>query len=558
MEKKPNEKPREYLPSSVVEFIQQVCHKMRYRKKAAQDVQTELTAHFEDELRDCTDPQERQKKAQRLVEQFGGIQMLAVLCRRAKRRCRPLWATALVRTAQGAGVLLALFIVYTAWFMAGSPTPTVDYIAVLNQMSRPEIVERDNAWPHYEKAIGLLVGPDDEVRQMNAFQRRDRPQDRDFADLPQEARQAVEQWVQKNDSAWREFVAASATPYCQTRYACDPNAREPWLMNVLLPHLSPIRSLATVGVWRSRVELQRGEVPQALDDCLAVARAALHWQHREALVEQLVGLALSQMAHEEILGILHGRSLSSAELMALQRKIAELYSAQYPLIDIEGERLTILDAIQRVFTDKGPGGGHLAPFAASSLAVMGSHEDYPEVVSAPLLTALSMVHAGRNDTAAKANWMFDQQVKRSRLSPYERRTSAIVDADQMLASLPKYRYAVIHMLAPALDRVAELRFRGKALHEATLTVLALQRYRADKGGYPASLDELTQAGYLNTLPADPYSKGPLVYKATRDGFTLYSFGADFDDDNGRPSTDRKGRPHLWEDEGDAVFWPINP
>lgn len=97
---------------------------------------------------------------------------------------------------------------------------------------------------------------------------------------------------------------------------------------------------------------------------------------------------------------------------------------------------------------------------------------------------------------------------------------------------------------------------GRALHEATLTILALQRHHAEKSRYPASLGELVQAGYLDTLPADPYAAGPPAYKTVNQDFVLYSLGPNFKDNGGRSGTDRQGRPHMWADKGDTVFWPV--
>ena len=127
-----------------------------------------------------------------------------------------------------------------------------------------------------------------------------------------------------------------------------------------------------------------------------------------------------------------------------------------------------------------------------------------------------------------------------------------------MASLPKYRYALIDLMLPASERATEMGFRGKALHEATLTVLALQRDHLEKGRYPASLDELMQAGYIASLPADPYSDRPLLYRVADGAFTLYSVGPDFDDDGGTPGRDAEDQPKLWGDKGDTVFWPVGP
>jgi len=558
MENKPNEDRGGDLPACAAEFIREIGRRMRHRKRAAEDVRAELTAHFEDELRGCTNAQEREQKAQRLMAEFGDARLLAVLCRRAKKRCRPLWATAMVRTAQGAGVMLLLFLVYTAWFVSGKPVLRMDYIAMLNQMSRPEIAEQDNAWPHYEKAMAALVKPNDELELQPAFKEFNRPAYRSLSALPEETRTAVSQWVESNEAALREFTTATAMTYCLRAYTSDPNMKDPWVMGVQLPHLNSVRTLGRLAIWRSRVDLERGDTGQAVEDCLAVARAGRHWQRSPILIEQLVGLALSRLGHEEILAITQARKLPPADLANLQRELAALYSGRYPLISIEAERLGVLDTIQHVFTEGGPGGGHMAFSGTMRLCdfmtATGSWDDDSE-----LIVALSIVHAGRGKTTAKANWLFDEQAKLTKVSPYERHTAQAPGTDELLNSLPKYRYAVIYFLTPALDRAAEIAFRGKALHEATMTVLALERYGQEKGAYPESLEELKQAGYIDALPADPYSSGPLVYRSAADHFTLYSVGTDFKDDGGTPGTDRKGRPQMWDaDTGDAVFWPVNP
>ena len=92
------EKELNKLPICVVDFIKLVIRKMRYRRKVRADVQAELTAHFEDELKNCAADEEKEQKAQRLIEQFGDAKLLSTLLRRAKKRCRPLWQKALVRS----------------------------------------------------------------------------------------------------------------------------------------------------------------------------------------------------------------------------------------------------------------------------------------------------------------------------------------------------------------------------------------------------------------------------------------------------------------------------
>jgi len=86
-----------------------------------------------------------------------------------------------------------------------------------------------------------------------------------------------------------------------------------------------------------------------------------------------------------------------------------------------------------------------------------------------------------------------------------------------------------------------LRSHNAATQTALLTTaFALRAYRLEHGAYTASLDALTP-GYLTAIPADPFADaGPLRYKKTATGYTLYSVGPDGKDEGGLPC--KEGRP----------------
>ena len=86
-------------------------------------------------------------------------------------------------------------------------------------------------------------------------------------------------------------------------------------------------------------------------------------------------------------------------------------------------------------------------------------------------------------------------------------------------------------------------------------MLALMRYEKENGEFPISLNELVEQGYLDSIPIDPFSGKPLVYKKTGDDFILYSFGEDFKDDGGEIFKDDRGRLRTWANTGDWVLWP---
>jgi hypothetical protein len=330
-------------------------------------------------------------------------------------------------------------------------------------------------------------------------------------------------------------------------------------MSVQLPHLRDLRDIARLGVWRSRIAANQGRLAEALDICIAIARAGTHW--KGTLVEQLVGISMVRVAQEQILALIDTGDIPVELLEKSQDRLSKIYPDGYPMMDLRGERLAFMDTVQHIFTGGGLGGGHLIPNRLSMVGDLGFDSDSHQNTAARMFdlsacAAASMAHARREKTVAKADELYDGFEHRVAITPYQRRLAEVPSVEDMLRSLPYYRYSLLYMMCPAIDRVAEIGFRARTSHQATLTILAVKRWQATKGSYPAALNDLISAGLLQELPTDPYSDKPLVYRTTADGFTLYSLGPDFKDQDGVSGKDHDGRPKAWADEGDTVFWPV--
>ena len=151
------------LPACASQYIAQVTKKMRYRRRARAEVGAELTAHFEDALQECTDPQQREAVARALIEQFGDAKLLAVLCRRAKKRCRPLWLQVIIRSVQAVGVVSLYSVLCLLPLYFGKPVVRVNYVDWLNERWRPAQPSAENARDYFDKAVGLYVEPPEEL-----------------------------------------------------------------------------------------------------------------------------------------------------------------------------------------------------------------------------------------------------------------------------------------------------------------------------------------------------------------------------------------------------------
>jgi hypothetical protein len=717
------------LPSCIGVYLTRIIKKMRYRKRVCREVMQELNAHLEDEMSDCDASQDKDKTAQEMITAFGDAQMLGVLMRRAKKRCRPVWKKAIIFSLQSAVILTILFICYVSSIFLGQPTIRTDYLAILNQANRAELEDMDNAWTHYDRAAQLYQRPSERISKfirtgVGIFG--DLPS---FAELPKEQQRYIEasaqakqdyweqfdetlrdmlleyfeqgllpwhidryslqspeqfaranvhcildavirnmivrsrlvsdpsfestlqryaaplrdmvgpapitlpldandarlnlvahvmapptflscdpddeqderlwQWLQQNElpdhyldglragllrywmeqppqgtrgllpgihpfahkaltdwladneMAWQEYTAGSRLSYCYRKYSTGSQSSN-WLMTVLLPHLRGLRDLGRLGRWHAQLSLMQGDTASAIESSLTVIRVGRHIQKAATLNEQLIGVTLNRIGHLQLLRIASQVELSADQLQQLNQQLTALYPEGYPIMNPEFEKLVFQDTVQHVFTDGGPGGGHIVPKHFNSISLSGGLWKEREVLTT---LKVGLLHARRHATTVKANGLFNRITEIRQLTPYQKQQSEL-SAESMVSELPQYRYALIHLMAPAVDRVFDLGYRIRTEHRGLLTVLALQRWQLQNNRYPATLDELVTAGLLAERPQDPFGAESLSYRRVGDSFTLYSFGTNLTDNNGIPAMSSDGRINMWTDNGDAVIWPL--
>jgi hypothetical protein len=215
------------------------------------------------------------------------------------------------------------------------------------------------------------------------------------------------------------------------------------------------------------------------------------------------------------------------------------------------------DVVQRTYT----GSGHIyLPACAGWMSYIDSAS-----VGAfwKLVATLWALSAPGKDATLEAASVFMLECERvASMTPYQARQAGMdmdVAADKMAR-----RHVIFRGFLPSYEKMWYQSFIARSTGEATIAVIAIHRWRLDKGDWPQSLDELRQGGYLKTLPMDPWSDGPLIYRRTPDGFILYSVGVNFKDDGGT-SIDEDGKapgeggsnPNQLKPEAlDIVVWPL--
>jgi len=538
------------LPACACEFIKTVVRKMRYRKKVGEEVEAELTSHFEDELKGCKADAEREQKAKELVGGFGDVKLLAVLLRRAKKRCRPLWRTVVARAFQTVGVLFICLVLYVVWFLTGKPVITRDYIAEFNNLVRPVVDESLNAAPLYNKAIEVFEGLPEDISEALG---------KKYYEVTEEDKQLIGKWLTDNDEVLELVVAGSRKPYYWQHYEGEE------MLSVLLPHLSKYRRLSYSLRWRSRLHAENGRYEEAFSDIKTCYLLGRHVKGTKlVLIEQLVGIAIEAIAVENLRSILSEYKIEAATLARLQTDFEQMLAGEDFSMSFEGEKMFVYDEIQRCFTEDRFGGGHLYLSRIGQISSSGdetgptAQDIILESLSSPegwgRAVKILFFHPNKQQTREAADRFYSYCETMAQKTPAQIRTQGIDVQKETMKIVGDN--VLLSILTPALERAAIMGHRHRTNVEATVTILALLRYTSDKGSYPENLQQLITAGYLRQLPIDVYSGKPLVYRTTDESFILYSVGENIEDDGGKPDPDRKGKPRLWDDEGDSIFWPV--
>jgi hypothetical protein len=301
-----------------------------------------------------------------------------------------------------------------------------------------------------------------------------------------------------------------------------------------MPELAKFRQLSRVITWRAKLTAAEGNIDKAVADIVTCYRFGLHMSSEPLLIEQLVGIAIRALALENTFKILDRTEMGQASMKSLQRQIERLSTDESYIPDVRAEKFSILDIIQRMFTDDGKGGGRIHMESVKPMLPMQSRQTQ------------SWEKLQRRQTTETAEKLYEYFDFIAQKTPWQWENEQI-NPDQEIEKIMEGN-AFVQAFCPAFVRVVEIFARARAETDALITTLALLRYKADKGQLPEKLDELVSAGYLKALLTEPFSGSPFVYKRLGDDFMLYSFGTDCDDDGGTHN-------RSW-DKDDQVFWPV--
>jgi len=450
------------------------------------------------------------------------------------------------------GILLALFILKIVLFLTAKPKITVDYVAEYNRASRPPNYDpNENAAPYYQKAFDAFVETPDKFE----YPHIDWPED-----FNSDEQALLQEWLTSNRQAFEYFGEAADKPY----YWLEREAEEDNFMgSVMLPELGPLRELTKALVWEAKLAALEGRFHAAFENILDCYRAGKHKCRPNVLPsEQHIGLRIKQTAISAALVILDRVQVDNRASKFFQDDLQQELDTDTYVPGSPAERLFDYDILQRTFVDNGRGTGRLwwrIGFGVT-IPLAGEGRIRERKIMFSCVTGPTKKQAAEQVELTFS--LFNQAITKT---PWQIKSESY-DYFKEIENINK-RHISLEYLGIGIDpnNIFHSYHRTKAQTEALIAILTILQYKADTGQFPESLDKLVSTGYLQALPNDPYSDGPLVYKFTEDNFKLYSIGEDFSDDGGVSEVVNKARQGTgfrgtgiapYVHSPDIVYWPV--
>jgi hypothetical protein len=340
-------------------------------------------------------------------------------------------------------------------------------------------------------------------------------------------------WVKANQKPIDLLVEASRRPrfYSPSPTLLDDQVDA--LVSVLLPGAQNAREAARALAARAMLNVGENHLDNAWTDLMAMHRLARLIAQGPTLVEQLVGMAINQMASNGTLVLLDSDRLT----IELAQRIKNDLDRLSPIPNVvqcmnEGERLMALDS---VFEMRRNGFESIA-------GERGLKKPNRQLVRA----------IDWNIVLRRVNHWYDRLVAAAGDPRTTIRRKAIEKLDADLEAegrhpkKPAYLICAVFsrnlrselvgsiiscLMIPATHAAITAENRTNTSQQLTRLAAALALYRIQHKNYPANLQELVP-GVVEKLPVDHFNARAFVYKRTPEGYVLYSIGDNDKDEQG--------------------------
>lgn len=439
--------------------------------------------------------------------------------------------------------VLAIALLWIGWAvivaLTARPGDAIDYAAKLNELARASQpggdIDAPNRWMEFNE---ILLDFNTLTNSCEWSQTRALGQTPDFVHVYDGGRfGSREDAAIARDEALACLAALRESDFfAQMEHILESGIVYREYDNAELPYFNEMPDLVAA---RALSRAIRAEFHTAVDqgrsdDAVSVLRlgiALASVQHNSVnIIGWLVGQAQCHLLLEAIRHEVMAQRLSPDQMRELLALLPEFVPRSAELA-IEGERQSVLDIIQRVYTDNGSGNGRFLMSEFFSLDIDGLTEQMH-----PIVDVTGFFLPDKRTAVTNVNAVYDEAIRQARMLPGERRAQPTIDS-MVLARMGKLDF-MVQILVSALDNAVAAGEHIFTEVNGTRLMLAISIYHAEHGRYPDSLNDLVP-DLLAELPTDRwapdgqyrYLRRPPTETDSRE-YLLYSVGYDETDDMG--------------------------
>jgi len=434
---------------------------------------------------------------------------------------RLFWQKARRRTLIGLSVF---FVVHTALNLYASVQLNRELSAIrekgepiqLSEMQSRTVPDAQNAALVYEQATkSLQLTPEEKIALVVLPPKQSRHQ-----------KLVAEVAIRKNQRTLALVRKAASMPLCRfdVKWNQDP-------LLVAFPYYAKMRDLARLVGAQARLEAENGDTIAALDNVRAIFGISQHLSNEPTYIGFLVAQSMNAIASNTLVKVLETTPLTVVQAHNFQSSLPDTDWAESLRHGMLGERTLSASAYYRL------------GYSAMSLATEDGPDLSTKAYTYPLLWFASPI-LKLDQVQSLRLWR--QLIDSNELMQIPAGEDFYQSFNSAVNETP--RYAVLtRILMPVFSNVAYARDNAEVRRRQREIGLALACYRTNNGQYPANL-QLAEKLWGKPFAADVYGNKPFMYRTEKEGFRLYSVGANGVDNEGKGQMGFKPKKPALEDD----------
>jgi hypothetical protein len=420
---------------------------------------------------------------------------------------------------------------------------SVDYVAALNQRFGQGVTPENNGFVLWLRVMGTQE-PQSIRKQTLAMcgvpeQTNLGPGWKDYSGKTPLDEQSVRMWKAEEYPAYaayltrqQDILAVAAQAAAKPQWWAPSVSLDGTVMQVMLPELNVLRKVSSALCVRALLRAQQGDFDGFLADVVTakrLGRRATGW----TMIGHLVANRIDETAGQAI-GATAGAGAFSSEQCAKLAKALDGMEPMPPLWETTdvGERWSVLNCAQLIAMGKLPLA--LGEWTRAFKAVDRDSVDWNVVLQqlngvCDQVTGIMKTPSFKDEQIGRQ--IFDWKLEKIRASLQSHPILAKEPGESNQAYTQRVADAILSAFSPSYWR-AEDTCRGGLLREKMArAVVAAAQYRADKGNWPNTLQDLVPA-YLPQVPVEMFSATgtePIRYQRTDQGILLRARGPKLSD-----------------------------